>query len=655
MKYRKNLLLLILTLIISVFNTNNIIPANNVNEKFIIGKQLFDNGNFKKAITYFSTGIDKLSKDNKILNMYYLARSYEKTKNIKNAVNIYKNVIKNFPNNYFSELSLNRIKALNPETKIDYNILLTKKSLKKKETNKENVIIKNEELFKNNYNYNDILKKKNEILHNKIKNDIKKDVEKRFKYKNRYLSDNENNISYNTNNNNDVLTYTIKNNESLFEISNKFYKRGVYYKRLAKYNNISNITNIKEGQIIKIPPYSQIIKNFNESKPVKSDVKTQNIKQISKKLPKQNDFILAKQKFNKKLFIDSINYFKNYIEKGTNKINLEYSYFKIAETYQILGQFNKSAEYFILFISKFKDSPKISRVYYNLANVLYEGLGEKEIAKKYYMSALNKSKDVNLSKLIKQKINNLNSPLTINQKKKKSLNTITFNNTEFSEIILSEKDLITKLNEYTRNDLKDELPKKNIKPIKNKNISENERDKSISVINPKSQTLSKKTLSGNLFNNKNVDEYISEGYKYKKMGMYEEAIRIYKTAINKFPNNPTAYNNLAYLYSDLEVNLVEAMDLCKTAIALDPLHKGFYLDTLGWLHYKNKDFLNAKKTLEQSIFYKPTAIRKFHLAQVYLKLNLKVRAILEFQEALVLQPHGKLSEKIKNNLLMLKN
>ena len=146
-----------------------------------------------------------------------------------------------------------------------------------------------------------------------------------------------------------------------------------------------------------------------------------------------------------------------------------------------------------------------------------------------------------------------------------------------------------------------------------------------------------------------------EEYKYKNIGMYEEAVKSYKQAIESFPDDPIAYNNIAYLYADMGVNLEEALRYAETSIKLDPNNRGYYFDTLGWIYYRMNDFTRAKEFLEKSVFYNPSAIRKYHLAQVYKKLNMKDKALIELQGAQVIQPIGKLAEQVKNEIYELQN
>ncbi|HPP87195.1 MAG TPA: tetratricopeptide repeat protein, partial [bacterium] len=125
--------------------------------------------------------------------------------------------------------------------------------------------------------------------------------------------------------------------------------------------------------------------------------------------------------------------------------------------------------------------------------------------------------------------------------------------------------------------------------------------------------------------------------------------------IEFYPDNPIAYNNLAYLYSELEVNLEEALSLIETAIRLDTLNRGSYLDTLGWIYFKMGDVTKAREVLEKAVFYNPSAIRKYHLAQVYKKLNLHDKALIELKGAQILQPTGKFGETIKNEIFELQS
>ena len=107
------------------------------------------------------------------------------------------------------------------------------------------------------------------------------------------------------------------------------------------------------------------------------------------------------------------------------------------------------------------------------------------------------------------------------------------------------------------------------------------------------------------------EEHLNLGVTYEKKGEFDNALREYKEASNKFPlaylymgniflqkeefdnaeayyqktiskdpDNADAYNNLAWLYYIQKKNLDEAENLSEKAIILNPSKKHIYQDTL---------------------------------------------------------------------------
>lgn len=59
--------------------------------------------------------------------------------------------------------------------------------------------------------------------------------------------------------------YTVKNGDTLFKISEKYYGDGFKYTEIATVNNLSNSDNIEEGQVLEIPKLEQASKEGTES------------------------------------------------------------------------------------------------------------------------------------------------------------------------------------------------------------------------------------------------------------------------------------------------------------------------------------------------------------------------------------------------------
>ncbi|MBW1981178.1 MAG: tetratricopeptide repeat protein [Deltaproteobacteria bacterium] len=75
--------------------------------------------------------------------------------------------------------------------------------------------------------------------------------------------------------------------------------------------------------------------------------------------------------------------------------------------------------------------------------------------------------------------------------------------------------------------------------------------------------------------------YLYMGNVYFLQENLPEAERHYRIAIQKLPDNPQPYNNLAWLYLSRRVKLEQAELLARKSVGLAPPDKkGVYLDTL---------------------------------------------------------------------------
>ena len=89
--------------------------------------------------------------------------------------------------------------------------------------------------------------------------------------------------------------------------------------------------------------------------------------------------------------------------------------------------------------------------------------------------------------------------------------------------------------------------------------------------------------------------------------------------------------NIKYLRNE---NLNLAHNFIKKALYLDP-NNGFFLDTLGWVEYKRKDFISSVFYLEKSVTMLPKSSEVMdHLGDCYLMLGRINEATYEWKKAL---------------------
>ncbi|MBI4861115.1 MAG: tetratricopeptide repeat protein, partial [Candidatus Riflebacteria bacterium] len=102
---------------------------------------------------------------------------------------------------------------------------------------------------------------------------------------------------------------------------------------------------------------------------------------------------------------------------------------------------------------------------------------------------------------------------------------------------------------------------------------------------------------------------------------FPNASKEFKETIRLQPDNALAKNNLAYLYAEKGVNLDEAMRLVDDALVKLPDNAAF-IDTKGWIYYKQKKYDQAVEALKKAIEQMPeTSDLHLHLGTVYLTLG----------------------------------
>lgn len=142
----------------------------------------------------------------------------------------------------------------------------------------------------------------------------------------------------------------------------------------------------------------------------------------------------------------------------------------------------------------------------------------------------------------------------------------------------------------------------------------------------------------------NDDEHIGAIYgiasAYQSMGDFDNAETYLRKTLSLEPAHEYALNALGYLYAEKGTKLDEAEALIKRALEKAP-EKGEYLDSLGWVFYKQGRFAEAVTTLEKAIQQSPkNVIILIHLGDAYLKNNEADKARGVWQEAQTIEPEN---------------
>ncbi|RPI29156.1 MAG: tetratricopeptide repeat protein [Acidobacteria bacterium] len=111
------------------------------------------------------------------------------------------------------------------------------------------------------------------------------------------------------------------------------------------------------------------------------------------------------------------------------------------------------------------------------------------------------------------------------------------------------------------------------------------------------------------------------GAIYERQEQYGDAETSFKKVLEKNPRHAPVLNYLGYMLADRGIRLDEAKDYINRAVALDP-HNGAYLDSLGWVYFKLKEYEQAERFLRQAVELNgdDSTILE-HLGDVYGKLG----------------------------------
>jgi len=126
-----------------------------------------------------------------------------------------------------------------------------------------------------------------------------------------------------------------------------------------------------------------------------------------------------------------------------------------------------------------------------------------------------------------------------------------------------------------------------------------------------------------------------------------------RVAIELNPQNAAALNYLGYTFAEQGVQLDEAEDLIRRALALDPTD-GFYVDSLGWVYYQRGQYAKAVEQLEHALELAgedPTISE--HLGDAYRQTGRPQEALRLYQDALTQSKEKDQVDRIKGKIQVL--
>lgn len=108
---------------------------------------------------------------------------------------------------------------------------------------------------------------------------------------------------------------------------------------------------------------------------------------------------------------------------------------------------------------------------------------------------------------------------------------------------------------------------------------------------------------------------------YEQLGSDDKAEERFLAALTVNPDDAFTLNYLGYWWADEGRNLDEAIKLIEKAVELRP-ESGYFVDSLGWVHYKLGNYPVAVELLEKATTLEPADPVIFdHLGDAYWRLN----------------------------------
>jgi len=130
------------------------------------------------------------------------------------------------------------------------------------------------------------------------------------------------------------------------------------------------------------------------------------------------------------------------------------------------------------------------------------------------------------------------------------------------------------------------------------------------------------------------------GAIYERQKFYDRAEAEFKKALDVNPRNAPVLNYYGYMLGDLGLRLDEAEGLVKRALKEEP-HSGAYLDSLGWIYFRENKLTEAEATLRKAVQREShDATIRSHLADVYAKSGRTDLAAIEWEKALTEWHHS---------------
>jgi Flp pilus assembly protein TadD len=138
----------------------------------------------------------------------------------------------------------------------------------------------------------------------------------------------------------------------------------------------------------------------------------------------------------------------------------------------------------------------------------------------------------------------------------------------------------------------------------------------------------------------NPQAHYGLGVALDRVGRVEAAADQFREVAKLEPENAEALNYLGYMLAEKGIHLDEAVQVLERAVELHP-ENGYYLDSLGWAHFRKGSFERARGYLERAVrFAREDSVIFEHLGDALEKVGEHAKAREAWQKAAELDPNA---------------
>ncbi|TFH16285.1 MAG: tetratricopeptide repeat protein [Lentisphaerales bacterium] len=139
--------------------------------------------------------------------------------------------------------------------------------------------------------------------------------------------------------------------------------------------------------------------------------------------------------------------------------------------------------------------------------------------------------------------------------------------------------------------------------------------------------------------------YYHYGIASERQHMYEEAAELFLKSIDLDSTSHEVRNYLAYMWAEQNTNLDQALAQVREALKSEP-DNGAYVDTLGWIYFKQQQYEEALVEIERAISLLPDdPTVTDHLGDVFMALKRPDEALKCWQSSFLLDPDNESVEQ----------